>query len=54
MNKNWSNDLKIGCKKPFNWMELIEKKLDFEKFEEFEAFFNEMNLWTYQMLEKII
>jgi hypothetical protein len=44
MNKNRSNDLKIDYKSPFNLMELIGKDLDFEKFEEFEGFLNEMNL----------
>jgi hypothetical protein len=47
MNKNRSNDLKIDYKSPFNLMELTGKDLDFEKFEEFEGFLNEMNLWTY-------
>ncbi len=35
-------------------MEIIEKDLDFEEFEEFEGFFNEIKLWTYQMLAKFI
>jgi hypothetical protein len=40
MNKNWSNDLNIGCKSLFNLMELIKNDLSLGKeFEEFEGLF---------------
>jgi hypothetical protein len=31
VNKNWPNDLRIGCKSPSNLVELIEKDLELEK-----------------------
>ncbi len=33
MRKNWPNDLKIDSKPPSNLVELIEKDLNFEEFE---------------------
>ncbi len=40
MNKNWSNDFKVGCQSLFNLMELIKNDLSLGKeFEEFEGLF---------------
>jgi len=39
-SKKWPNDLKIGCKSPFNLVEFLEKNIDLEeKLEEFERHF---------------
>jgi hypothetical protein len=43
VNKNWPNDLRIGCKCPYNLLKFLEKdinsKEEFEKFEgEFEKY----------------
>jgi hypothetical protein len=29
-NKNWPNDVKVGCKAPSNLVELIDSKIDLE------------------------
>jgi hypothetical protein len=34
-----SNDSRIDCTPPFNLVEMIEKDLNFQEFEEFEGFF---------------
>jgi hypothetical protein len=34
-----SNDSRIDCTPPFNLVEMIEKDLNLEEFEEFEGFF---------------
>ncbi len=40
MSKNWSNDPRIGCKSPFNLVDVIENDLDLEEeLEEFEGAF---------------
>jgi hypothetical protein len=40
VNKNWPNDLKIGCKSPSNLVEFLERDVDLEKeLEEFEGEF---------------
>jgi hypothetical protein len=40
VNKNWPNDLKIGCKSPSNLLEFIEKDVNLEnQLEEFEGEF---------------
>jgi hypothetical protein len=40
VNKNWPNDLKIGCKSPSNIVEFLERDVDLEEeFEEFEGEF---------------
>jgi hypothetical protein len=40
VTKKWPNDLKIGCKSPFNLVEFLEKHINFEKeLEEFEGDF---------------
>jgi hypothetical protein len=36
VNKNWPNNLKIGCKSPNNLLEFLERDIDLE--EEFEGF----------------
>jgi hypothetical protein len=36
VNKNWPNDLRIGCKSPSNLVEFLEKDVDLE--EELEKF----------------
>jgi hypothetical protein len=36
VSKNWFNDLRIGCKPPFNMVEFDE--IDVDSFEEFEEF----------------
>ncbi len=39
-NKNWPNDLKIGCKSPSSLMKFLEKDVDLEEqLEEFEGEF---------------
>ncbi len=40
VNKNWPNDLKIGCKFPSSLVEFLEKDVDLkEQLEEFEGEF---------------
>ncbi len=40
VNKNWPNDLKIGCKSPSNLVEFLEKDVDLkEQLEKFEGEF---------------
>jgi hypothetical protein len=40
VNKNWLNDLRIGCKSPSNLLEFLEKDMNLEKeLEEFEGEF---------------
>ncbi len=45
MTKKWPNDLKIGCKSPFNLVEFLEKDIDLEEeLEEFEGDFEKDEL----------
>jgi hypothetical protein len=40
VNKNWFNDLKIGCKPPSNLVEFLKRDIDWEEeLEEFEGEF---------------
>jgi hypothetical protein len=40
VNKNWPNDLKIGCKSPCSFVDFIETNVNFkEKLKEFEGVF---------------
>ncbi len=40
VNKNWPNDLKIGCKSPSNLVEFLEKDVNLiEELENFESEF---------------
>jgi hypothetical protein len=40
VNKNWLNDLRIGCKSPSNLLEFLEKDVDLEEeLKEFEGEF---------------
>ncbi len=40
MKKNWSNDLRVTCKSPFNLIEFLERNIDLEEeLEEFEGDF---------------
>jgi hypothetical protein len=40
VNKNWPNDLRIGCKSPFSLADFIENDFNFEEeLEEFEGAF---------------
>ncbi len=40
LSKNWSNDLKVGCKSPSNLVHFIKAKGDFKKeLEQFERDF---------------
>ncbi len=40
VNKNWPNDLRIGCKFPYNLLEFLERDMDLEEeLEEFEREF---------------
>jgi hypothetical protein len=42
VNKNWPSDPRNGCKSPFNLVQLIQKKLGFEKeLEKFEGPFEQ-------------
>ncbi len=31
MNKNWLNDVRVGCKAPFSLVELVDSKVDLEE-----------------------
>lgn len=40
LSKNWPNDSKVGCKSPYNLVQFIKTKGDFEKeLEQFEGDF---------------
>ncbi len=49
MNSNWTNDPRINCKSPSNWVELIEKDLNFEVLKNLKVFVSGMNFWTYNI-----
>ncbi len=55
MNKNWPNDIKIGCKPFFNLEELIEVDAKLEKLEKLEETFEtDEILRTWFIKERIL
>jgi hypothetical protein len=47
IDKNWPNDLRIGCESPFSLAELIETNVYLkEELKEFEKKLEEMKLWN--------
>ncbi len=51
VNKNWYNDLRVGCKAPFNLVEIIEMNVDLKnELEEFETKFEReeiVDMWKF-------
>jgi hypothetical protein len=52
VNKHWYNDLRVGCKTPFNLVAIIEMSVDLKKneLEEFETEFERkeiVDMWKF-------
>jgi len=55
IKKHCPNDLRIGCKSPFNLVELIETSVYLkEELEDFETTLEEMKLWNFKFWVKKI
>jgi hypothetical protein len=51
VNKNWPNDLKIGCKSPSSLVKLIETSVNLkEKFKKFEGTFEKDEVMEFFIL----
>jgi hypothetical protein len=43
-NKNWPNDVRVGCKAPSSLLELIDCEIDLKELDEFESSFEQEKL----------